>query len=278
MRIGLGMQSPHTPENWSAAAADYDESVTDFTGLYTADLLQRLEPTPSCRILEVAAGPGNVTEQLAKRCAKVLATDYAPGMIERLRSRMERAGITNVECAVMNGQDLDVEDDSFTRAVSSFGVMLFDDRAAGFSELHRALEPGGIAVVSGWSGPEKMDTFGLFGAAVQKALPDLPQPEKPPAIFSLADRGRFAAEMEAAGFGEVQVDAVTHVLEIPTKEEFWELMHGSAPPAKALFAAIGEDDVERVRDALFALVDARFGGRHLELHHEATIGRGVARA
>ncbi len=268
------MQNPHTPDNWSAAAADYDEAVTDFTSLYTADLLERLDPTSECAALEVAAGPGNVTEQLAARCKRVVATDYAPGMIERLRQRMERAQISNVECAVMDGTNLDVADGTFTRAVSSFGVMLFDDRAAGFSELRRALAPGGKVAVSAWSGPEKMDSFGFFGAAVQKALPELPKPAKPPAIFSLADTDRFAAELEAAGFTDVAVDKVTHVLVIPSKEDYWELMQNSAPPGRVLFANIGPANVAKVRDALFEILEARFGGGQLELSHEATLGHG----
>jgi len=67
------MQSPHTPENWSAAAAEYDDAVTDFTSLYAVDLLERLDPTGTCDSLEVAAGPGNFTVHLARRCQRVLA-------------------------------------------------------------------------------------------------------------------------------------------------------------------------------------------------------------
>lgn len=270
------MESPHTPENWSAAAADYDEAITDFTSLYIDDLLERLEPSPSCETLEVAAGPGNVTVRLSPRCQRVLATDYAPGMIERLRMRLEREGVQNVECAVMDGQALDVEDGTFSRAVSNFGVMLFSDRAAGFSEMRRALRPGGRAAVSGWSGPDKFEAFGLFGQAVQKALPDLPQPDQPPPIFSLADVDRFEAEMEAAGFTDVRVDRVDHVFETPSKEAFWDLMSNAAPPAKVLFARIGEDNVQAVKDQLFEMLDARFGGGPVALHAEATIGHGRA--
>jgi len=270
------MQSPHTPENWSAAAAEYDDAVTDFTSLYAVDLLERLDPTGTCDSLEVAAGPGNFTVHLARRCQRVLATDYAPGMIERLQRRLEREGVDNVECAVMDGQALDVRDASFDRAVSNFGVMLFPDRAAGFAQMRRALRPGGRAVVSGWSGPEKFEAFGLFGAAIAKALPDLPRPSAPPAIFSLADTARFASEMEGAGFADVRVDTVEHTFEQPSKEAFWDLMRGSAPPAKVLFARIGEANVEAVKGALFEILDARFGDGPIALAAEATIGVGEA--
>ncbi len=270
------MQNPHTPENWSAAASEYDDEITKFTTLYADDVLGRLEPSRECEVLEVAAGPGNVTVRLASKCRRVLATDYAPGMIERLQMRMQREGVQNVECVVMNGQALDVADASFDRAMSSFGVMLFDDRSAGFSEMRRALRPGGRAVVSGWSGPEKFEAFGLFGAAVQKALPDLPKPDKPPAIFSLADQAQFKAEMERAGFSDVRVETAEHVFEQPSKEAFWNMMRNAAPPARVLFSQIGEQNVQAVRDALFEILDARFGDGPVRLSAEATIGIGHA--
>lgn len=268
------MESPHTPDNWNAAAADYDQTVTRFTTLFADDLLDRLEPSSSCATIEVAAGPGNVTVRVARRCRRVLATDYSTGMIERLRMRLENEQVTNVDCAVMDGTALDVEDGTFDRAVSSFGVMLFRDRAAGFSELYRALRPGGRVAVSGWSTPDKFEPFGLFGQAVQRAVPELPTPDQPPPIFSLADPARFKSEMENAGFTDVRVDHVTHIMEQPSKEAYWELMSNGAPPARVLFARIGEKHEHAVRDTLFEILDERFGNTPLRLSAEATIGYG----
>lgn len=268
------MQSPHTPENWSAAAEAYDTRVTDFTTLYADALLERLDVRSDHAVLEVAAGPGNVTVRVAPLARRVLATDYAAGMIERLRGRLARDGIGNVDCAQMDGQALDVEDGAFDRAFSSFGVMLFADRAAGFRELRRALRPGGRAVVSAWSTPERFEAFSIFGKAVRQTLPDLPLPPGPPPIFSLADPEVFTAEMEAAGFTQVRIETVEHVAEQPSPEVFWTMMHDSAPPIRAMTARLGPENTAAVRATLLSELRARFGDGPVRLKAEATIGTG----
>src|SRR5439155_2897136 len=125
--------------------------------------------------------------------AQVVAVDFASKMVEILERHCARAGHTNVVAHVMNGQSLGLPDGSFDRVLSNFGVIFFPDRIKGFAEAHRVLRPGGRAVVSAWSSPERFEAFGLFMGAVQRAVPDMPRPARPPAPLSLADPGKLAA-------------------------------------------------------------------------------------
>jgi SAM-dependent methyltransferase len=243
---------------------------------FIEEFVDRLDATPECRTLEVGAGSGIMTECLARRVKSLLATDFAPKMLEVLRERMEEAGIQNVEVEEMDGQNLSVEDDSFDRAASSFALMLFPDRAKGFSELRRVLRPGGRVMVSAWAGPDKFEGFALFLGAMKMAFPDMPPPPAPPPVFSLSDLGVFKAEMEAAGFQDVEVDYVSRVLELPDFESTWNMFTVGAPPVKMLFDKVGEAGKENVRQALAAIVEERFGGGPIRLTNAATVGCGVA--
>ena len=66
------------------------------------------------------------------------------------------------------------------------------------------------------------------------------------------------------------------MFEQPSKEAFWELMRGSAPPARALFERIGEANTDAVQRALFGILADRFGDGPVALKAEATIGVGHA--
>jgi len=269
--------SPHTPDNWDAASRAYAEVVsTRLMEPFADALLERLAADVSMKALEVAAGTGALTVNLAPRVESLLATDFAPKMIEVLRERLSAMGQTNVTCEVMDGQALSVDDASFDRAACSFALMLFPDRTLGFSELRRVLRPGGRAAVSAWAGPDEFEAFAIFLQALRAAFPDLPAPPGPPPVFSLADPASFAAEMEAAGFTDVGVDKASRELVVESFEDVWAMLTAGAPPIQALFSRTGPGGKERVREALAQIIDDRFGSGPIRFTNTATIGYGVA--
>lgn len=52
---------------------------------------------PEHRVLEVGCGTGNYTVPVARRSAEVVAIDSSPEMLQYLRGRLRREGLTNVE-------------------------------------------------------------------------------------------------------------------------------------------------------------------------------------
>lgn len=270
------VKPPHTPENWDAASQGYAEHVAPvLMRPYVEELADRLDANPEHEALEVAAGSGILTEPLARRVKSLLATDFAPQMLEILRKRMRAAGVTNVTVEEMDGQALKVEDATFDRAACNFALMLFPDRAKGFSELRRVLRPGGRAMVSAWAGPDKFEAFGLFLSALKVAFPDMPPPPTPPPVFSLADPANFRAEMEAAGFCDVDVDYVSRELELADFEASWSMFTAGAPPVQVLLDRVGPEGKQRVREALAAIIEDRFGSGGIRVRNVATIGCGT---
>ena len=262
---------------WDAASDGYAEYVAPrMMENYADAIVERLQPSSDDNALEVAAGSGALTATLAKRVKSLLATDLSPKMVERLRVRVGADGSSNVTCEVMDGQQLALDDNRFDRAASSFGLMLFPDRAKGFGELRRVLRSGGRAVLSAWTAPPTFELFGLFLSSVSKAFPDLPPPPGPPPVFSLADPTQFKAEMEAAGFRDVEVDLVARELTASGIDDLWAMLTSGAPPVQALFDRVGPEGKQRLRDTLGGVVRERFGDGPITTRNVATMGTGVA--
>ena len=269
--------SPDTPEKWGAASKGYAEKVAPVLMRQFADpLIERLHVNQDATVLEVGAGSGILTEILFPQVKSILATDFAPGMIELLRNRLDVLGATNVQCEVMDGQALTLKDSSFDAGACSFALMLFPDRAKGFAELCRVVRPNGRVAISAWAGPDKFELFGLFLAAMRAAFPDMPPPSSPPPVFSLSDPAEFTSQMEAGGFRHVEVECVARDLEVPDFEAMWSMLTAGAPPIQVLFDRIGPSGKERLRDQLQEIVEGRFGGGPIKTTNVATLGSGSA--
>ena len=71
----------------------------------TLDLLGLTNCTDPVRLLDVAAGTGELALEAARRGAEVLATDFAPGMVDVMRRRFATERL-DARAEVMDGQAL----------------------------------------------------------------------------------------------------------------------------------------------------------------------------
>ncbi len=270
------MRSPdQTPEGWDSTSARYDEQMVQFLRPYALECIRFAEVQSDHTVIDVAAGSGYVALEVAPKVASVVATDFAPRMLEILRRRADELGIKNITTEVMDTENLTMADKTFDRALSNFSAMFYPDRVKGFAETCRVLKPGGRAVISAWGNPERFQAFPLFMASVQKAVPDLPRPPGPPLPFALSDPDTFRDEMKRGGFQDVRIESLALHFETPTPEDFWGRMEGAAPPVVAMLQRIGPENVAKARAHMTAALRERFGDGPVRLPCEAHFAIGI---
>ena len=81
--------------------------------------------------------------------------------------------------------------------------MFFDDPAAAFANLRKALRPGGRLAFLCWRTREENPVF-TIGFDQAAAVAGLRKPPGLPAAFSLADTSRAGALLRGAGFGGIE--------------------------------------------------------------------------
>jgi SAM-dependent methyltransferase len=155
-------------------------------------------------VLDVGCGCGDVT-MLAARAAgagHALGADLSRIQVAEAR-RLAAAGVTNARFEVVDAQVHPFPAGAFDVLLSNFGVMFFDDPAAAFGNLRRALRPGGRLAFLCWRTRDENSffTIGFAGAAAELGLREMPGPG---AAFSLADTGRVTALLGDAGFGGIE--------------------------------------------------------------------------
>ncbi len=263
-----------TPDGWDATSGKYDESFPQFLRQYALECIRMADVAPTHEVLDVATGSGLLALEVASKVARVVAVDFSPKMIELLKSHSARAGHKNIEAHVMDGQDLKLPDGSFDRAFNNFGVTFFPDRVKGFAEMRRVLRPGGRAVVTTWSSPDRFEVFGMFMGAVQQAVPNMPRPAQPPATLALANPDKLAEEMRAGGFKDVRVESITGYFEAPNADAVFGRMESAAPPVTEMLKRIGPENATKARENMAGAIRKRYGDGPVRLSCEAHFGIG----
>ncbi len=138
-----------TPEqiasNWDQVARRYAQYIDPMTALYAADAVEVAGVGPEDRVLDVASGFGAATLLAARRAEEVVAVDFSSEMCTALRDRINSEGASNVTVHEMDAQALELPDDDFDEAISSFGAMICPDRIKAFGEMARSPGPADVS-------------------------------------------------------------------------------------------------------------------------------------
>jgi len=259
------------PLVWNLVTDGYvSENVPHFTR-YAADAVRMLGVGPGMRVGDVACGPGTLSFVATGLGARVRAIDFAEDMITRLKERAARDEETRIEAEVGDGQALPWPDAQLDAVFSMFGLIFFPDREKGFRELHRVLKPQGKALVASWVPFDRAPAIAAVFEALQAAMPNLPfGAGKAP----LGELSEMQSELEAAGFRRVETRQVTHVLEAPSADAFWESMKKSLAPVVLLQHKLG-DAFQPIGEKMLAHLRSTLGQGAMRAEMTANFGLGV---
>ena len=105
---------------------------------------------PGVRVLDVAAGSGNISLPAAATGAAVVSTDLTPQLLERSQARAAARGLT-IDYREANAQALPFGDGEFDVVISAIGVQFAPDQQRAAAELVRVCRPGGTIGVISWT-------------------------------------------------------------------------------------------------------------------------------
>ena len=250
-------------EYWNQKAAptwvNQNEKLDAMLAPFGLAVMDRARPATGERVLDVGCGVGQTSLQLAKRVAasgSVLGVDISTPMLARASERARAEKLANVRFENADAQTFPFTPNSVDLIFSRFGVMFFADPKAAFTNLRRALRPGGrLSFICWQSLPENPWMFVPLGAALQfLPPPPLPAPDAP-GPFAFADAARVRGILERAGFRGVTHEPLTgEILLGLTVDEAIAFSSELGPAARVLLEATPAE-----RDAAIAAIREMLG-------------------
>lgn len=129
---------------WDAGAY---ERIAERLEPIARELVESAEVGAGQRVVDVAAGTGNVALAAAVAGATVAAVDLAPRLVATGRTRTSGHPVT---WHVSDASALPLPDVSAEVVLSNFGMIFVPDREALIGELSRVLVPGGRLAFTAW--------------------------------------------------------------------------------------------------------------------------------
>lgn len=223
---------------------DHTSRIRAWLGPSTEAMLEMAGVKTRSRVLDVAAGAGDQTLDIARRVGPdgfVLATDLSPAILALAHDNARRAGCANVGTLVADGEDLQIDAASFDAAVCRLGLMFFPDPLRGLRGMHRALKPGGAACTMVFASPARNPCIAIMMSTALKHAGLPPRdPFQPGGLLSLGKPGLMDQLFRQAGFTEVATTMIDAPFKLPSARHYLEFIRTSASPIRHILAKLEE--------------------------------------
>ena len=234
-----------TRNQWEKAAHgwnDHTPQIRAWLRVATDAMLDMAGIKPGSRVLDVAAGAGDQTLDIAERVGPqgfVLATDLSAAILEFAKGNARRAGYGNVGTLVADGESLQVDEASFDAAACRLGLMLFPDPRQGLREMYRVLTPGGGVCTIVFSRPETNPCVTiLMSTALKHAGLPPRDPYQPGGLLSLGKPGLLDEMFRGAGFKDVATTSMDAPFKLPSTQDYLRFIRTSASPLQQILGKL----------------------------------------
>ncbi len=212
-------------------------------------LCEALDIRSGSKVLDVAAGNGNVSLAAARRYCDVTSTDFVPAVLERGRMRAEAEGL-KLQFQEADAENLPFADASFDYVVSTFGVMFAPRQERASAEMMRVLKPAGKIGLACWT-PQ-----GFVGETFRITSKYVPPPPGLLAPVLWGTRQRLE-ELFRPAAKSIEAESRNFVNRFVSGEEWLRAMRTYLGPMRRAYEVLDENGARGMTEELLALA-ARF--------------------
>ena len=228
----------------------------------SARLLERVAARSGERVLDIGCGGGITSAAIARAVGatgQVTGLDVSKVILDIARQRYGH--VANLEFLLADAGAHEFAPGTYDLLTSRFGVMFFHDPHATFAHLRRALKASARLCFMCWRRLDENPWMGIAAAAFSV----LPPPPKPtpgaPGPFSFAKREWVTDILGAAGFAEIEFEAVDRPIALGSVDDALEWLTNMGPAAQPFRDANASDRQAAQAAMRGALQEAARDGR-----------------
>ena len=234
-------------EGWERVADKYDSVWSSLTRQFIPYLIDTAQVSAGMSVLDVACGPGYVSDAIRKVGAIPTGIDFSEKMVA-IAKRM----FPGIRFSQGDAQDLPCADASFDRVLVNFGLLHLSQPEKACAEAFRVLKSGGRFGFTVWAGPEENPGAKIVNDAIEAhAGLDVELPEGPP-HYLYGEKQECRKVLERSGLDGKTMGFQTRVVEwtVPTAFYFFEGERDAGVRTAGLLARQSREKLSEIRMAI----------------------------
>jgi ubiquinone/menaquinone biosynthesis C-methylase UbiE len=232
---------------WERVADKYDSVWSSLTRQFIPYLVNAAEVSPGMSVLDVACGPGYVSDAIRKLGAIPMGIDFSEKMVA-----IAKKMFPGIRFAQGDAQDLSCDDASFDRVLINFGLLHLSRPDQACAEAFRVLKPNCKFGFTVWAPPSQSPGAKIVNDAIEAhADLNVQLPEGPPR-YLYDQKGACRTVLEKAGFDGHSMTYQLRSVEwhLPTAHYFFEAERDAGVRTAGLLGRQSPEGLNAIRTAI----------------------------
>ena len=187
-----------------------DDSMNERFTILTKEFFSRAKINKDDRVLDIGCGGGITSFEASKLVGQngyVIGADISEILLDLAKRKY--SNIKNLEFKYCDVQNYEFEKKSFSKVISRFGVMFFENPIKAFKNINDSIQNGGSLNFVCWTNVMENEFFTAAANIIIKYLNrDFPEISRAPGPFAFSEEEYVKQILEASAFKNVKVEKV----------------------------------------------------------------------
>jgi ubiquinone/menaquinone biosynthesis C-methylase UbiE len=188
----------------------HDNSMNERFTILTKEFFKRAKIEKGDKVLDIGCGGGITSFETSKILGNdgyVLGADISKILLDLAKKNY--SNIKNLEFKYCDVQNYNFKKNIFSKVISRFGVMFFENPIVAFKNIYNSIQDGGSLHFVCWTNVMENEFFTAAANIIIKHLnKEFPKVTRSPGPFAFSEEKYIKQILDSSGFKNIKVDKV----------------------------------------------------------------------